>query len=83
MDEMWNGQPIKHMGSSHLINTMSFLWRIVMHQKLGLKQQRYAEGQGEGNQWKTVEFDNSNFDQAECERLIKIMNRELKSRIAS
>lgn len=39
----WNGRPLTHMSTPHLINTVAWLWRVSMHKKLQLTPEKYAE----------------------------------------
>ena len=79
----WNGQPIQHMSTSHIINTMAWLWRIMMHKRFGLMATKYAEV-GRGLDVRTVqdwgEDFMDNFSESNAQQTIDAMYKELMRR---
>ena len=84
METYWNGQPIQHMSTSHLINSMAWLWRMMMHVKFNIMPTKYGQDILGNTNPKSVEemgdaFVDS-FDVDEALTKINAMNRELVRR---
>jgi len=74
-------QAVQHMSTSHIINRMAWLFRMMMHKKFGLTATKYAEfTTGSIDDRNVVQMDKifmDSFDVKNAEAWIAAMNKEL------
>lgn len=74
----WNGNPIQHMDTGHLINACAYAWRMMMHKKVGIVPMRAGEF-GLWDQPAVNSFMESHTEQETID-LINSMTREIHRR---